>query len=90
MTFETPAGTARGTSFDSGFGRERLTVRYGVSESVGEQLTEGSAGAVMEAQQAFADRLQALQAPDRASGSHEVYSATADGTIFSLVRGNGG
>jgi len=41
----------------------------------------------MEAQQAFADRLQELQRPDRAPGSREVYSATADGTVFSLIRG---
>jgi hypothetical protein len=90
VTFETAVGTARGTSLDFGFGRERLTVRYGVAESVDEQLTEGSAGAVMEAQQAFADRLREVQTPDRPPGSREVYSATADGSILSLTRGDRG
>jgi hypothetical protein len=90
VTFATPVGTARGTSLSFGFGREQLTVRYGVAESVDDQLTEGSAGAVMEAQQAFAGRLAGWRDPDRPPGSREVHSATADGSIFSLVRGSSG
>ncbi|MEU7785089.1 hypothetical protein [Amycolatopsis sp. NPDC049159] len=86
VTFETPVGTARGTSLEFGFGSERLTVRYGIDESVDDQLTDGDAGEVMEAQRAFADRLEA-GSERRAPESPEVLSTTADGTIFSLVRG---
>ncbi|MEQ0565105.1 hypothetical protein ABJI51_39025 [Amycolatopsis sp. NEAU-NG30] len=84
VTFETPVGTARGTSLDFGFGTERLTVRYGIDESVDEALTGASAGDVTEAQDAFARRLRESPAGDR---EREVYSATADGSVFSLIRG---
>jgi hypothetical protein len=85
LTFDTPLGDARGTSITFGFDREQLTVRYGIARSVDESLTEGSAGAVMEAQRAFTTRLRQAQDPDRAAGTSEVYSATADGTIFMLT-----
>ncbi|WP_410644434.1 hypothetical protein [Amycolatopsis sp. lyj-346] len=90
VTFETPVGTARGTSLVFGFGRERLTVRYGIAARVDEQLTGGSAGAVMEAQQEFADQLQEWRDSERPPASREVYSATADGTVFSLTHGDRG
>ncbi|MDT7799798.1 MAG: hypothetical protein QOI78_3231 [Actinomycetota bacterium] len=90
VTFETAVGTARGTTLDFGFGRERLTVGYGVATSVDDQLSGGRAEAVMEAQQAFAGRLREVQTPDRRAGSREVYSATADGSILSLTRGDRG
>ncbi|WP_290054009.1 hypothetical protein [Amycolatopsis solani] len=85
VTFETPIGTARGTSLEFRFGGERLTVRYGIDESVDDQLSDGLAGDVVAAQRAFADRLEP-GSRRRVPESPEVLSATADGTIFSLVR----
>ncbi|QKV74482.1 hypothetical protein [Amycolatopsis sp. Hca4] len=89
-TFETPVGPVRGTSLDFGFGRERLVVRYGVAVPVDDQLSGDSAGELLEAQQEFADRLEQSRGSERPPASREVYSATADGTVFSLVRGERG
>ncbi|MEU0537308.1 hypothetical protein [Amycolatopsis tolypomycina] len=84
LTFPAPVEEARGTSFTFGFDREQLTVSYGIARSVDDALTERSAGAIMEAQRAFAARLRASPTPDEAD-SRTVYSATADGSIFSLT-----
>ncbi|MDQ7805663.1 hypothetical protein Q5425_18110 [Amycolatopsis sp. A133] len=83
-TFSTPVEEARGTSFTFGFDQEQLTVEYGIARSIDDSLSEGSAGAIMEAQRVFAERLRESPAPDQA-GSDTVYSATADGSILSLT-----
>ncbi|GHG21542.1 MULTISPECIES: hypothetical protein [Amycolatopsis] len=85
VTFETPVGSARGTSIDFGFGQEQLTVQYGIDQQVDRALAGDFAEPVMEAQQAFATRLQRFQTQNGTSGPRTVYSATPDGSIFSLT-----
>jgi hypothetical protein len=85
LTFSTPLEETRGTSLTFGYDREQLTVSYGIARSIDEPLTTGSAEAVMEAQRAFAARLRESRNLDREAGSRSVYSATADGSIFSLT-----
>jgi hypothetical protein len=82
-TFDTPLGTATGTSTTFDFDRERLIVRYGIDDLVDEQLAGDSAEAVMGAQQAFARRL--AEARYRFAESGTIFSLTADGSIFSLT-----
>ncbi|MFF1609477.1 hypothetical protein ACFVYA_16980 [Amycolatopsis sp. NPDC058278] len=84
-TFDTPLGTANGTSITFGFDRERLTVRYGVDASVDDRLAGESAEAVLEAQRTFAGRLGESEVQGWAPESQTVYSATAGGSIFSLT-----
>lgn len=84
-TFDTPLGRANGTSTTFEFDRERLTVRYGVDALVDDRLGERSAAGVTEAQQAFAGRLEESEAQVAVPEPPTVYSATADGSIFSLT-----
>jgi hypothetical protein len=84
ITFETPFGTARGTSVTFTFDGQRLDVRYAIDEVVDQQLSQSPAESIIEAQVAFAQRLAASEAPAQQSGQYDLYSATSDGSIFSL------
>jgi hypothetical protein len=92
--YETPFGTARGTSATFTFEGQRLTVRYGVEATLDQRLSAGDVDSVIEAQSAFAERLTAQDASMRASASlglaaqrdgREVHSAMPDGSIYSLI-----
>jgi hypothetical protein len=92
--YETPYGTARGTSATFAFEGQRLTVRCGVEASLDQQLSNGDLGAVLEVQAAFARRLATSDAGQRVSASpglatrgdtREVHSAMPDGSIYSLI-----
>jgi hypothetical protein len=84
VSFETPFGTARGTIVTFGFDGSRLTVRYAIDETIDQQISQGAAESVTEAQAAFAQRLPSSQNLAQPTGPYELYSATADGSIFSL------
>lgn len=82
ITFDTPYGTARGISVTVGLDGQRLNVRYAVDEVIDQQMGR-SAEAIADAQSEFAERLDNLGVvQDTDSGS--LYSATPDGSIFSL------
>jgi hypothetical protein len=82
ITFDTPYGTARGISVTVGLDGQRLKVRYAVDEAIDQQMDQ-SAEAIADAQSEFAERLDNRGlAEDMGSGS--LYSATPDGSIFSL------
>ena len=82
--FDTPFGAARGTSITFGFDGRRMTVRYAIGETVDQRMSQGAAESVMEAQAAFAERLPSSQNVAQQTGPFELYSATPDGSIFSL------
>jgi hypothetical protein len=89
-TFETPYGPARGTSISVLIDGRRLRIRYAVDAAIDEQMTE-QPEAIADAQFAFAERLAALANPRddiaMTSGLHteaSLYSATSDGSIFSI------
>lgn len=79
-----PFGAARGTSITFGFDGRRMTVRYAIGETVDQRMSQGAAESVMEAQAAFAERLPSSQNVAQQTGPFELYSATPDGSIFSL------
>ncbi|MBL7487314.1 hypothetical protein I6A60_00265 [Frankia sp. AgB1.9] len=92
--YETPFGTARGTSATFAFEGQRLTLRCGVEASLDQQLSSGDVDAVLEVQAAFARRLTASKARPQVSASpslatrgdtREVHSAMPDGSIYSLI-----
>ncbi|MEU0795433.1 hypothetical protein ABZ342_35675 [Amycolatopsis sp. NPDC005961] len=86
VTFETPFGSATGTSVTFSFDGARLTVRHAIDTRVDEQLTRGEAEDVSEAQRSFAERLSGVPDRDREANQREAVSATPDGSIFSLRR----
>jgi hypothetical protein len=82
VTFDTPYGTARGVSVTVGLDGQRLNVRYAIDEAIDQQMDQG-AEAIADAQSEFAGRLNSPGlAEDTGFGS--LYSATPDGSIFSL------
>jgi hypothetical protein len=85
-TFETPFGSARGTSVTFTLDGARLTVRHAIDTEVDEQLTRGAVERVSEAQSSFAERLSTVSDRDRETNPREAISATPDGSIFSLRR----
>lgn len=86
VTFETPFGTAIGTAVTFTFDNTRLTVRHAIDEQVDRQLSQGSVGSVSEVQGAFAERFSSVQERGLATSERELFSATTDGSIFSLTR----
>lgn len=89
VTFETPYGLARGTSVTVDMDGQRLHIRYAVDDTIDQQMA-GLPEAIADAQFAFAERLDAIAEPNDmspASGLEtdaSLYSATSDGSIFSL------
>jgi hypothetical protein len=84
ISFDTPFGNARGTSTAFGFDGRQLTVRYAIDETVDQNLTH-SPESIIEAQAAFAERLAApSENRYHDTGYEDLYSATADGSIFAL------
>jgi hypothetical protein len=81
VSFETPFGTARGTSATFILAGRQFTVRLGIDTTIDQRLDQGAAESIMEAQATFAARLLRSERP---SDSRELYSATSDGSIFSL------
>lgn len=84
VSFDTPFGTARGTSITFGFDGARLTLRYAVAEAIDRQISQGVAESVTEAQAAFAEGLPLSQESIQQTDSNELHSATSDGSIFSI------
>jgi hypothetical protein len=88
VRFETPFGTARGTAIAFNFNGTRLTVRYAIDETVDRELSQGDAESVTGVQTDFAARLSQtetwLSQPDNEIDTNRLYSATPDGSIFSL------
>jgi hypothetical protein len=82
--FETPFGIAHGTSVTFSFAGRQLTVRHAIDETVDRELGQGVAEGVIEAQAEFAAQLSQPEDPVELAGSNELYSATTDGSIFSL------
>ncbi|WET77178.1 hypothetical protein P3102_24160 [Amycolatopsis sp. QT-25] len=93
--FDTPFGAAVGTSVTFGFAGRQITVRHAISKPVDLNLSQGEAERVIGAQVTFAEQLPqaeylyAKKLPDREDhaeldDSNEFYSATTDGSIFSL------
>ncbi len=83
VTFDTPFGTARGTSVTVGLDGQRLNVRYAIDQMIDQQMTH-SPEAIADAQFVFAERLRGSQSPAEETDSSSLYSATPDGSIFSL------
>ncbi len=90
VTFETPYGTARGTSVTVDMHGQRLHIRYAVDETVDQQMTEPPE-AIADAQIAFAERLDTLTDTRHHAAmtsalqtDASLYSATSDGSIFSM------
>lgn len=92
VEFGTPYGDARGTSVTFRFAEGRITARHAISKTVDQALSQGTAGDIIEAQMGFAERLPQPENQDRLDDaleadvnvSNETYSASADGSIFSL------
>ncbi|MFI6308425.1 hypothetical protein ACIBCH_41575 [Amycolatopsis thailandensis] len=84
-TFETPLGTARGITTTFEFEGHRLVLRLGLASGIDHQLSTGTVEDITGAQAEFATSLPAHENPSTLSaGTRQVYSATADGSIFSL------
>jgi hypothetical protein len=83
-TFDTPFGVARGTSITFIFQGRQLNVRYGIDEIVDQRMTQGVAESIIEAQAEFAQRVAAPRATLDEPTGNDLYSATSDGSIFSL------
>ena len=83
VTFDTPFGTARGTSVTVGLDGQRLNVRYAVDLMIDQQMAH-SPEAIADAQFVFAERIRGSQSPAEETGSSSLYSATPNGSIFSL------
>lgn len=84
ITFDTPFGVARGISVAFGFQGRQLNVRYGIDETVDHGMTEGDVESITEAQMGFAQRLATSQGALDEPTANDSYSATPDGSIFSL------
>lgn len=84
IRFDTPFGTARGTSTTVGFNGTQLTLRYAVEETIDREIGRGVAESVTEAQAAFAQRLSATQESVDQADPNTLFSATSDGSIFSI------
>jgi hypothetical protein len=84
VNFETPFGIARGTSITFGFEGRQLNVRYGIDQIVDQRITQGVAESITEAQTEFARRLATSQDAQEEVAANDLYSATSDGSIFSL------
>ncbi|UMO99596.1 hypothetical protein [Amycolatopsis sp. EV170708-02-1] len=82
--FDTPFGGARGTSVTFDFAEGQITARYAISEAVDQELGQGTTDRIIEAQAAFANRLSRDDEATSLAGDNELYSATTDGSIFSL------
>jgi hypothetical protein len=87
FSFDTPFGTARGTSVTFGFGGEQLQVNYAIDETIDQQITHDAPEAIIEAQISFAQRLTASRIYVQQPETQTLYSATPDGSIFSLSPG---
>ena len=90
VTFETPYGSARGTAATVDMQGQRLHIRYAVDETIDEQMAEPPE-AIADAQFAFAERLAAIVEPNDDMSvtpglqtDAGMYSATSDGSIFSV------
>lgn len=84
VTFDTPFGVARGTSITFSFQGRQLNVRHAIDAAVDEHITDGVAESISEAQIEFARRLASAEGTSDELTASEVYSATSDGSIFSL------
>lgn len=95
VNFSTPFGNAVGTSVTFSFAGRQITARNAISESVDQTLGQDRPEPVIEAQVTFAEQLpqpeyetiEQLSRPEEqveSDDSNEFYSATSDGSIFSL------
>jgi hypothetical protein len=85
ITFETPFGTARGTSISFGFDQQRLSVRYGIDRLIDDRISQDRAERITEAQVEFASRMSASQNEISLDNLNDLHSATSDGSIFSVT-----
>jgi hypothetical protein len=85
VSYETPYGTARGTSVSFDFEGQLLTVKYGIEATLDRRLSGPTAEPVIEAQGAFAERLSVYRRAAEPTDPRELHSATTDGSIFSLT-----
>jgi hypothetical protein len=83
VNFDTPYGTARGISVTIGLDGQRLNVRYAIDHTIDQQMAH-SPEAIADAQSAFAERLDPPGTAEE-TGVGSIYSATPDGSIFSLT-----
>ncbi|MFD5244154.1 hypothetical protein ACFWIW_06410 [Amycolatopsis sp. NPDC058340] len=84
IAFDTPFGVARGISITFGFAGQQLTIRRMIDEVVDRHLGQGRAEDIMESQGAFAERLERSESVTALDEDQELYSATTDGSVFSL------
>ncbi|WP_045875853.1 hypothetical protein [Pseudofrankia sp. DC12] len=86
-SYDTPYGIAQGTSVSFEFNGQRLTVSYGVEETIDHRLSEAAVEDVVEAQAAFAERLARQPGAGASSDPNprEAHSATTDGSIFTVT-----
>ena len=82
-TFDTPYGDARGTSTSISVNGQTLTVRYAAARTIDDQMTQ-NAEAIADAQSEFAAQLDPARPLEQDSDA-SLYSATPDGSIFSLA-----
>ena len=82
--FDTPFGDALGTSVTFSFEGRQITARHAISEDIDRELGQGAAERVIETQARFAERLRQPEDQVELSDPNEFYSATTDGSIFSL------
>jgi hypothetical protein len=90
LAFDTPYGLARGTSVTIDMGGQLLHIRYAVAETIDQQMA-GPPEAIADAQSAFAEQFTPYaELNDDASitpalqTEASLYSATSDGSIFSV------
>lgn len=84
VSFDTPFGSARGTSATFGFGGQQLRVNYAIAQTVDQRLSQANAEAIIDTQVSFAQLLARSQVPAQQTDSNNLYSATSDGSIFHL------
>jgi hypothetical protein len=85
--WETPYGTAAGTSVTFSFDNQRLTVRHGIAANLDERLSGLEIESILEAQAEFTQSLtrdHSFSAYAGSSTPDEVHSASPEGSIFSL------
>ncbi|MEC3974090.1 hypothetical protein [Amycolatopsis sp. H20-H5] len=82
--FDTPFGRAVGTSVTFSFAGRQVTARNAISEAVDLELGQDTAERVIESQARFAEQLPQPEYQVGLDDSNEFYSATTDGSIFSL------
>lgn len=82
-TFDTPYGDARGTSTSISVDGQTLTVRYAAARTIDDQMTQ-NAEAIADTQSEFAAHLDPAR-PLAQESDASLYSATPDGSIFSLA-----